>query len=70
MTQTPEKMHATARSFVTVPEFAQIAGISSAHAWNLIWRREIPFVRFGRSVRIPRAQFERWVAEQVGVHGE
>lgn len=44
-------------------EVAALLGLSRSEVYRLIDRREIPSVRFGRSVRVPR----RWVEQQAAV---
>jgi excisionase family DNA binding protein len=38
-------------------------GISRTVAYAMIARGELPVVRIGRSVRVPREALERWVRE-------
>ncbi|MGB9848869.1 MAG: helix-turn-helix domain-containing protein [Moorellaceae bacterium] len=51
---------------LTVPEAAALMGCSRAHLYNLINKGEIPTVRLGRAVRIPRKWLEQWVDRLVG----
>jgi len=46
---------------LTMSEAAALMGCSRAHLYNLINKGEIPVVRLGRSVRIPRKWLEQWV---------
>jgi excisionase family DNA binding protein len=39
---------------LTVPETAALLGISRAHAYELVARHELPALRLGRRVLIPR----------------
>ena len=39
---------------LTVPETAALLGISRAHAYELVARHELPAIRLGRRVLIPR----------------
>lgn len=43
---------------LTVPEVARAFHISEHAVWNMIYRRELPIVRFGRSVRVARRDVE------------
>lgn len=45
----------------TVTETAQALGIGRTVAYDLIRRGEIPHVRIGRSIRIPRASLDAWL---------
>jgi excisionase family DNA binding protein len=47
------------RLTLTVEEAAQLLGISRAFAYEAVKRGEIPHVRIGRRVLIPRAALER-----------
>jgi excisionase family DNA binding protein len=43
---------------MTVTEAAEVLGISRAFAYELVGRGEIPVVRFGRRVVVPRKALE------------
>jgi excisionase family DNA binding protein len=43
---------------VSVPEAAKLLGISRAHAYELVARNELPAVRLGRRLLIPRQVIE------------
>ena len=43
---------------LTVPEAAKLLRIGRNHAYQLVARGEIPSVRLGRLIRIPRAALE------------
>lgn len=42
------------RQVLSVPEAAAALGISRSHAYELVARRELPAVRLGRRVLVPR----------------
>lgn len=48
----------TERLTMTVSEAAEVLGISRAFAYELVGRGEIPVVRFGRRVVVPRRALE------------
>ena len=48
----------TERLTMTVTEAAEVLGISRAFAYELVGRGEIPVVRFGRRVVVPRKALE------------
>lgn len=50
---------------LTVTEAAEMCGWSRSHLYNAVQRGELPVVRLGRTVRIPRAWLERWIEKQV-----
>ena len=43
---------------LTVPETAKVLRISRNHAYQLVARDEIPSIRLGRLIRVPRARLE------------
>ena len=49
---------------LTVPEVARILRISRGATYEAIRRGEIPALRFGRSLRIPRAALDRLLSGQ------
>ncbi len=49
------------RLTLTVEEAAQLLGISRASAYEAIRRREIPSLRIGKRILIPRSQLERLI---------
>ena len=50
--------------YLKVPEVAQILRIARSRAYELVAGGEIPSVRIGRSVRVKRAELDRWLEEQ------
>ena len=44
---------------------AKMLGIGRSKLYSLIGAGELPVVRIGRCVRIPRVELERWVAVQL-----
>lgn len=46
---------------LTVPEAARLLGIGRNAAYDLIRRGELPHVRFGRTIRVPRSALEPWL---------
>jgi excisionase family DNA binding protein len=52
------------RLTLTVEEAATMLGISRAFAYEAVNRGEIPSIRIGRRVLVPRAALERLVDEQ------
>lgn len=55
--RTEEQSH-----LLTVPETAKLLRISRNLAYELVARHEIPAIRLGRSIRVPRAELEAWLA--------
>lgn len=52
------------RLLLTVEEAAQHLGIGRTLAWQLVQKGELPVVRLGRCVRVPRRALEEWIARQ------
>lgn len=50
------------RLVFTVTETAEMLGISRALAYELVARRELPSIRLGRRIVVPRLALERLVA--------
>ncbi len=51
---------------LTVPEAARLLRISRNLAYELVARGELPAVRFGRVIRVPRSALEEWILRQAG----
>lgn len=51
------------RLTLTVPEVAALLGIGRNEAYVAVQRGEIPARKVGRRILIPRAAFDRWLAE-------
>lgn len=49
---------------LTVPEAAQLLRISRNLAYELVARQELPSIRLGRVIRIPRASLDEWMEQQ------
>ncbi len=49
---------------LTVPEAAKFLRISRNLAYELVARRELPCVRLGRVIRVPRTSLDAWIASQ------
>ena len=52
---------------LTVDEAATLLRISRNSVYALVREHRLPHIRLGRSVRIPRRIFERWMEQQVGI---
>jgi len=51
---------------LTVPEVAKVLRIGRNLAYELVARGEIPCVRLGRMIRVPRSSLERWLEREAG----
>ena len=54
-------------SMLTVPEAAAYLRISRDLAYKLVATDQLPHVRLGRTIRVPRFALEEWVARQSGL---
>jgi excisionase family DNA binding protein len=52
------------RLLLTVEEAARQLNIGRTFAWQLVRKGELPVVRLGRCVRVPRRALEEWIARQ------
>ncbi len=50
---------------MTVPEVAQVMGISRPTAYMLANRKDFPAIRLGKRILIPREPFETWLKNSV-----
>ncbi len=50
---------------LTVPETARLLRISRNLAYELVARGELPAVRLGRVIRIPRSELDDWLERSV-----
>lgn len=49
---------------VTYRDAGHKVGVCERTIWNLVKNRELKAIRIGRSVRIPIAELERFIADQ------
>lgn len=53
-----------------VPDVARLLQIGRRQAWELVWRGEVPAVRIGqRSIRVTRADLDRYIERHRGPYG-
>ena len=52
-------------TLLTVREVAERLRLGKSTVYLLIHRGDLPAVRFGSSVRVPEALFEKWLSERV-----
>jgi len=58
---------ADGRLLLTVREAARTLGIGTTLAYEMVGRGELPHVRLGHAVRVPRQALEAWIEEHT--HG-
>lgn len=50
---------------LTSDEVSDLCGWSRTHVHKAIQMGELPCIRIGRSVRVPRAWLEKWIEQEV-----
>jgi len=63
----PWRAHAEARTVLTVEEAAGLLRIGRNTCYELIRQHQIPHIRLGRVIRIPRFGLEQWIAREAGL---
>ena len=51
----------------TVQEAAKVLNIGMNKTYELIQQNQIPFIRVGRKILIPKKTLEKWLIESAGV---
>ena len=54
---------------VTVEEAGRIIGVSRGSAYEAVKRGEIPVIRIGKKIRVPKAALERLLNGETAVSG-
>ncbi len=54
------------RIVLTVEEAARQLGIGRSLAWRLVNRGDLPSVKLGRLVRVPKGELEAWIHQGAG----
>lgn len=49
---------------LTIPEVACYLKMSKSKVYNLVAKKEIPHLKFGRNVRIRQTDLQLWIAKQ------
>lgn len=53
------------KALLTVAEAGAYLGIGRTLAWELIRKRQLPYIRLGqRCVRVPRRELDAWIERQ------
>ena len=52
------------RALLRAAEVAEILGVGRWKAYELMATNELPVVRIGRLVRVPRAALDQWIADR------
>ena len=59
----PDQLDIEKKWCLTIPEVAELLGISRNFAYELVKRGEIPVIRFGKRILIPKVALENKLAE-------
>lgn len=62
----PRQAAKSNRLCITVPEAASMLGISRNFAYELVKRKELPVVKFGKRLLIPRVALEKMLEKGDG----
>lgn len=54
----------TTPTLLRAEDLCRELGLSRCRAYAMMASGELPVVRIGRSVRVPRVELERWLAER------
>lgn len=52
------------QELMRVADLAPLLGVTSSRLYQLLAQGRLPYVRVGRSIRIPREAWNRWLEEQ------
>jgi excisionase family DNA binding protein len=61
-----EVMNMDQRLLLRAEEVRMLLGIGRSKVFEMMARGELPVVRMGRSVRVPREALEQWIADRTG----
>ncbi len=53
------------RILLRVPEAATMTGLSKSYLYRMVLSGEIPHIKFGRAVRIPFSDLQRWIDARI-----
>lgn len=53
------------KSFYTVPEIATLLQISKSKAYDLVNTEDVPTLKIGKTIRIPKVLFEEWLTKHI-----
>ena len=59
-------MNDGAKLLLNVQEASELLGVGTALVYEMVRRDEIPHIRLGRLVKIPRQALEAWIAQASG----
>lgn len=68
MKQTKYKNYDELPLMLSVPEIANVLGISRAGAYELVRSENFPAIRIGTRIVVPKDKFIKWIDTQAEVH--
>lgn len=52
------------RLLLTIPQVAEALNLGRTKVYELIWKENLPVLKFGRAVRVSREDLQRWLKER------
>lgn len=49
---------------LTVPQVAKALNLGRTKVYELIWKENLPVQKFGRAIRVPKEDLQRWLEER------
>jgi DNA binding domain, excisionase family len=46
---------------LTIPEVAKALSLGRTKVYELIWKEDLPVLKFGRAVRVSKEELQRWL---------
>lgn len=68
MKQTKYKNYDELPLMLSVPEIANVLGISRAGAYELVRSENFPAIRIGTRIVVPKDKFIKWIDAQAEIH--
>lgn len=65
MDESIEKNSGVERLCITVPEAAEMLGLSRNFAYELVKQKQLPVIKFGKRLLIPRVALEKILEKRV-----
>ena len=50
---------------LTIPQVAKALNLGRTKVYELIWKENLPIVRFGRAVRVSKEELQNWLAKRL-----
>jgi len=49
---------------LTIPQVAEALNLGKTKVYELIWKENLPTLKFGRAVRVSKVELQRWLEER------